>query len=96
MTPEISVLVPVYNEAEVLPVLFERLYRALDGYGHSYEVIFINDGSTDASARLLDTGLRYLGQALWSCAIVGLISLMFIVGGCLVYTQVAAPGGGSR
>jgi undecaprenyl-phosphate 4-deoxy-4-formamido-L-arabinose transferase len=53
MTPEISVLVPVYNEAEVLPVLFERLYRALDACGESYEVIFINDGSTDASARLL-------------------------------------------
>jgi len=52
-TPEISVVVPVYNEEEGLPALFARLYPALDALGASYEVIFVNDGSRDRSAALL-------------------------------------------
>ena len=52
-TPELSVIVPVYNEEQVLPKLFERLYRALDAMGQTYEVIFVNDGSRDRSAELL-------------------------------------------
>lgn len=51
--PEISVVVPVYNEEEGLPALFARLYPALDALGASYEVIFVNDGSRDRSAALL-------------------------------------------
>ena len=51
--PELSVVVPVYNEEAVLPSLFARLYPALDALGESYEVIFVNDGSTDRSAALL-------------------------------------------
>jgi undecaprenyl-phosphate 4-deoxy-4-formamido-L-arabinose transferase len=51
--PELSVVVPVYNEEETLPALFERLYPALDRLGVSYEVLFINDGSRDRSAALL-------------------------------------------
>ncbi len=51
--PEISVIVPVYNEEEGLPALFARLYPALDALGASYEVIFVNDGSRDRSAALL-------------------------------------------
>ena len=53
MKPEISVVVPVYNEEAVLPALFARLYPALDALGRSYEVIFVNDGSRDRSAALL-------------------------------------------
>jgi undecaprenyl-phosphate 4-deoxy-4-formamido-L-arabinose transferase len=49
MTPAISVVIPVYNEQEGLPLLFERLYRALDALGRSYEVVFVDDGSRDAS-----------------------------------------------
>jgi len=52
-TPEISVIVPVYNEEQVLPKLFERLYGALDAMGQTYEVVFVNDGSRDRSAELL-------------------------------------------
>ena len=52
-TPEISVIVPVYNEEAGLPTLFARLYPALDALGASYEVVFINDGSRDRSAALL-------------------------------------------
>lgn len=51
--PELSVVVPVYNEQEVLPGLFARLYPALDALGRSYEVLFVNDGSRDRSAGLL-------------------------------------------
>jgi undecaprenyl-phosphate 4-deoxy-4-formamido-L-arabinose transferase len=52
-TPEVSVVIPVYNEEQVLPRLFARLYAALDDLGRSYEIIFINDGSRDRSAALL-------------------------------------------
>lgn len=50
---EISVVIPVFNEEANLPLLFERLYPVLDGIGRRYEVIFINDGSTDRSSELL-------------------------------------------
>ena len=52
-TPLISVVIPVYNEETGLATLFSRLYPALDRLGHPYEIIFINDGSTDRSAALL-------------------------------------------
>ncbi len=51
--PEISVIIPVYNEEEVLPALFARLYPALDALGRSYEIVFVNDGSRDRSTALL-------------------------------------------
>lgn len=53
MKPEISVVIPVYNEQEGLAALFDRLYPALDALGASYEVLFINDGSRDRSAAIL-------------------------------------------
>ncbi|MCX7180112.1 MAG: glycosyltransferase [Proteobacteria bacterium] len=52
-TPEISIVIPVYNEEASLASLFARLYPALDALGASYEVIFINDGSRDRSAAML-------------------------------------------
>jgi undecaprenyl-phosphate 4-deoxy-4-formamido-L-arabinose transferase len=51
--PQLSVVIPVYNEEAVLPALFARLYPALDALGVTYEIIFVNDGSTDRSAGLL-------------------------------------------
>jgi undecaprenyl-phosphate 4-deoxy-4-formamido-L-arabinose transferase len=51
--PELSVVIPVYNEEAVLPALFARLYPALDALGVAYEIIFVNDGSLDRSAALL-------------------------------------------
>ena len=56
--PEISVIIPVYNEERVLSRLFERLYAALDATGESYEVVFVNDGSRDASAQILVAQFR--------------------------------------
>ena len=52
-TPLLSVVIPVYNEEAGLPTLFSRLYPALDKLQRTYEIIFINDGSTDRSAALL-------------------------------------------
>ena len=50
---ELSVLIPVYNEEDVLSMLFERLYPVLDELGRSYEILFVNDGSSDNSASIL-------------------------------------------
>ena len=51
--PEISIVIPVFNEEAGLPELFARLYPALDALATCYEVIFVNDGSHDRSAALL-------------------------------------------
>jgi len=50
---DFSVLIPVYNEQDVLSLLFERLYPVLDALGRSYEVLLVNDGSSDNSASIL-------------------------------------------
>jgi undecaprenyl-phosphate 4-deoxy-4-formamido-L-arabinose transferase len=57
-TPSLSVVIPVYNEEAGLPALFARLYPALDALGVDYEVLFVNDGSRDASAALLADQFR--------------------------------------
>ena len=51
--PQLSVVIPVFNEESGLAALFARLYPALDALGLRYEVIFVNDGSRDRSAALL-------------------------------------------
>ncbi|MBB3210989.1 undecaprenyl-phosphate 4-deoxy-4-formamido-L-arabinose transferase [Herbaspirillum sp. Sphag1AN] len=53
MKPELSVVIPVYNEQSGLAKLFARLYPALDALGITYEIIYVNDGSRDQSAALL-------------------------------------------
>lgn len=47
--PDISIVVPLYNEAESLPELAQWIERVMNAHGYSYEVIFVNDGSTDDS-----------------------------------------------
>lgn len=56
--PEVSVVIPVYNEEAGLRALFARLYPALDALGTAYEIIFINDGSRDKSAAMLAEQFR--------------------------------------
>jgi undecaprenyl-phosphate 4-deoxy-4-formamido-L-arabinose transferase len=51
--PDLSIVIPVYNEESGLPALFARLYPALDALSTAYEVILVNDGSRDRSAALL-------------------------------------------
>ncbi|MDE6642771.1 MAG: glycosyltransferase family 2 protein [Muribaculaceae bacterium] len=46
---DISVIVPLYNEEESLPELEQWIRRVMDENGFSYEIIFVNDGSTDGS-----------------------------------------------
>jgi undecaprenyl-phosphate 4-deoxy-4-formamido-L-arabinose transferase len=58
MKPEISVVIPVYNEEAGLTKLFSRLYPALDALGLPYEVLFVNDGSRDRSAAILADQFR--------------------------------------
>ncbi len=47
-------VVPVFDEAEVLPLLVGRLRPALDALGESYEVVVVDDGSRDATPVLLE------------------------------------------
>ena len=50
---DISVIVPLFNEAESLPVLHEWIVRVMRENNFSYEIIFINDGSTDTSWQVI-------------------------------------------
>ena len=52
-TPNLSIVIPIYNEEAGLDSLFARLYPALDALNESYEIIFVNDGSRDRSAAIL-------------------------------------------
>ena len=56
--PALSVIIPVYNEEDVLQALFDRLYPALDAMGEPYEIIFVNDGSRDRSSQMLAAQFR--------------------------------------
>lgn len=50
---EISVVVPVFNEEENLPILIPKLVKVLNRIGVPYEMIFVDDGSLDRSRRVL-------------------------------------------
>ena len=52
-TIEISVVVPVFNEEGNLPILIPRLADVLNHLGDAYEVIFVDDGSSDGSRKIL-------------------------------------------
>lgn len=51
---EVSVVIPVFNEVEALPTLCEGLFAELDELPFESEVVFVNDGSRDGSAQLLN------------------------------------------
>lgn len=48
-----SVVIPVYNEEVVLAQTYQRLKKVMNSTGESYELIFVNDGSSDHSATLI-------------------------------------------
>ena len=52
-TIEISVVVPVFNEEENLPILIPNLAEVLNQIGRPYEMIFVDDGSSDGSRKIL-------------------------------------------
>lgn len=50
--PEISIVVPLYNEEENVDELTTRLLKTMDNFGHSYEIIYVDDGSRDRTSAL--------------------------------------------
>ncbi|MDP7494690.1 MAG: glycosyltransferase family 2 protein [Candidatus Undinarchaeales archaeon] len=51
---ELSIVVPAFNEAENIPLLYTELTDVLKGIGHSYEIVFVDDGSVDGSRDVLN------------------------------------------
>lgn len=58
MQPIYSIIAPVYNERESLPVLLDRLQGVMDTTGEAWELILVDDGSTDGSTEII----RALGE----------------------------------
>jgi len=58
MPPELSIVIPVFNEEDVLPLLAARLRPVADGLGAAYEVITVDDGSDDLSPAVLQRLMR--------------------------------------
>lgn len=51
--PKLSIILPIYNEAQSVPELFRELTEVLSGLSHEYEIIAVNDGSKDTSIKKL-------------------------------------------
>ena len=51
---DISVIIPLFNEEESLQELFAWIKRVMDSNDFTYEVIFVNDGSTDRSWNVIE------------------------------------------
>ena len=51
---DISVVVPLFNEAESLPDLYSWIVRVMKEHNFTYEIIFVNDGSTDESWNIIE------------------------------------------
>ncbi len=88
---QLSVVIPVYNEADNLAHLYERLQKTLAAHYTGYEIIFVNDGSTDTSMAeilklaALDPSVRYIDLSRnfgHQCAIAA--GLRFCVGKAVV------------
>jgi glycosyltransferase involved in cell wall biosynthesis len=52
---ELSIVVPVYNEEKNLPLLYEAILETMKGYSKSWEIVFVDDGSSDTSLQVLET-----------------------------------------
>ena len=53
MQPDLSVVFPVFNEEENIPILLDEIAKALDGKGWTYEIVAVDDGSRDRSLTVL-------------------------------------------
>jgi dolichol-phosphate mannosyltransferase len=53
--PQVSVVVPIYNEVESIPKLLDKIHESLETTGLNYELICVDDGSSDGSTDLLRT-----------------------------------------
>jgi len=54
--PDLSIVFPVYNEEENVPILLREIAAALEGRGWTYEIVAVDDGSTDRSLEVLRAG----------------------------------------
>jgi glycosyltransferase involved in cell wall biosynthesis len=54
MAPELSIVVPLFNETENVRALYDELVRELDKLGKTHEILFVDDGSTDGTSAILD------------------------------------------
>jgi dolichol-phosphate mannosyltransferase len=52
-TPDLSIVFPVYNEEENIPLLLREIRAAVEGKGWTYEIVAVDDGSTDRSLAVL-------------------------------------------
>ena len=52
--PALSVVVPVYNEADILQSCHDRIVKAIGKTGHPFEIVYVNDGSIDGSLEFLE------------------------------------------
>ena len=81
-TPQLSVIVPMYNEEEVIAVTHERLTKVLESITKDWEIVYVNDGSRDrtmeivspwaredARVRLCDFARNFGHQAAVSCGL---------------------------
>ena len=55
MNNSISVIIPIYNSADILPELVERLNKSLNALTNQYEILMVNDGSKDDSWRVIQS-----------------------------------------
>src|ERR1700676_424513 len=51
----LSLVIPIYNEADAIPFLLSALQKTLTQLNHPYEIVFVNDGSKDSSLQQLQT-----------------------------------------
>ncbi len=60
---KVSIVIPIYNEEANIPLLFPRLMPVLETLGHTYELIFADDGSRDRSLEMLQqNAAKYPGK----------------------------------
>src|SRR5215475_9733803 len=57
-SPYLSLVIPAYNEQENIPTLLSRVEAAMNQIGKPYEVIIIDDGSTDSTPKLLEEAMQ--------------------------------------
>ena len=58
-TPYISIIIPAYNEARRLPLFLQRVIAYLDRRHQSYEILVVDDGSQDQTARAVERAAHH-------------------------------------
>ena len=64
MNTDLTVIIPIFNEEQNIPTLFNRLKDVVSNLGITHEFIFINDGSRDQSLKLIKELSRRLNKAI--------------------------------